>query len=72
MTSRDHALNLFDEYYDMLANVVPDMSLKGRRMRRTAAQACAMLFIEHMQQHCSEELTQYWRDVETELQILSP
>ena len=72
MTAKDHALNIYDEFYDVLSDVVPDMSLRGRRSRSEAAQRCALLFAEQMQNHCGHELTQYWRDVETEIQILTP
>jgi hypothetical protein len=72
MTAKDHAMNIYDEFYDMLSEVVPDMSLRGRRRQSEAAQRCALLFTEQMQNHCGHELTQYWRDVETQLQILRP
>ena len=68
MTAKDHAQILFDEYYDLLSDVVPDMSLRGRRNRSEAAQQCALMFIQQMQLHCNYELAQYWRDVESELQ----
>jgi hypothetical protein len=68
MTAKDHAQILFDEYYDLLSDVVHDMSLRGRRSRAEAARQCALMFIEQMQLHCNHELAQYWRDVESELQ----
>jgi hypothetical protein len=72
MTAKDHAINLYDEYYDLLNEVVPDLSLKGRRNRSEAAQRCALLFVEQIQNHCGYEMAHYWRDVEVELQILTP
>lgn len=71
MTAKDHAQILFDEYYDLLSDVVQDLSLRGRRNKAEAAQRCALLFIEQMQIHCNYELAQYWRDVESELQIIN-
>jgi hypothetical protein len=70
MMPRDHAIELFDEFHDILNNVVPDASIRGRRTKSEAARQCALMFVDQMQAHCGHELTEYWRQVENEINTL--
>jgi hypothetical protein len=70
MTTEDHARSIFEEYYDMLADLTNDFTLQGRRRRVDAALMSAIIFANQMQQHCSPEFHSYWIQIENELHNL--
>lgn len=71
MTTEDHARSIFEEYYDMLADLTNDFTLQGRRRRVDASLQCAIIFANQMQQHCSPDFHNYWLQIENELHQLN-
>jgi len=71
MTTQDHARSIFEEYYDMLADLSNDFTLQGRRRRVDASLQCAIIFANQMQQHCSPDFYTYWMQIENELHQLN-
>lgn len=70
MTTEDHARAIYEEYYDMLADLTNDFTLQGRRRRAEASLQCALIFANQMQEHCSAEFTKYWKDMEDAINSL--
>lgn len=72
MRTQDHARDIYEEYYDMLADLTNDFTLQGRRRRVEASLQCALIFAKQMQEHCSPEFIHYWKLIEQELNTLNP
>ena len=72
MNTKEHALTIYEEYYDMIADLTNDFTLQGRRKRVDIAMHCALIFCKQMQEHCSADFYSYWIAMENELNTINP